>query len=161
MGPNGNRRRVCYTEGSNVNNRRACDDKKIIYGNGTDYWKEVVGFIIAINEGSCRRGEKIGNSTGIHTNCSPDVCKTKLTPSESNVSGENTFDGVDESDDVGEIINQEYRAWRDATDDTEDNAITSSPTDVDSRMICDIRELSSHLVAKAENLLGEYNINKQ
>ena len=49
----------------------------------------------------------------------------------------------------------------DATDDTEDNAITSSPTDVDSRMICDIRELSSRLVAKAENLLGEYNINKQ
>ena len=32
---------------------------------------------------------------------------------------------------------------------------------VDSRMICDIRELSSRLVAKAENLLGEYNINKQ
>ena len=98
---------------------------------------------------------------GIHTNCSPDFCKTKQTPSESNVSGENTFDGVEESDDVGEIINQEYRAWRDATDDTEDNAITSSPTDVDSRMICDIRELSSRLVAKAENLLGEYNINKQ
>ena len=40
MGPNGNRRRVCYTEGSNVNNRRACDDKKIINGNGTDNWKE-------------------------------------------------------------------------------------------------------------------------
>ena len=64
MGPNGNRRRIYYTEGSNVNNRRACDDKKIIYGNGADYW-EVVGFIRAINKGSCRRGEKIGNSIGI------------------------------------------------------------------------------------------------
>ena len=95
---------------------------------------------------------------GIHNNCSPDFCITKQTPSKSNVSGENTFDGVEESDDVEEIINQEYRAWIDATDDTKYNAISSSP---DSRVICDIRELSSRLVAKAENLLGKYNINKQ
>ena len=100
---------------------------------------------------------------GIHRNCSPDYCKTaqqslssSLPPTHPTRDPEaDEIDNNYEADELATIADQQYQEWRDATDDTDYQVPASSTEKIDEKMICDIKELTNRLVAKADNLLGK------
>ena len=100
---------------------------------------------------------------GIHRNCSPDYYKTaqqllssSLPPTHPTQDPEaDEIDNNYEADELATIADQQYQEWRDATHDTDYQVPASSTEKIDEKMICDIKELTNRLVAKADNLLGK------
>ena len=110
---------------------------------------------------------------GNHSQCSTDYCKvaqrqtneeptTEKTTPEHAPCTHTTSSAAMESDmttDVYEIADQEQRLWQDALseDNLEDvRSIPPSSQAIDKQMMCDIQRLLGRLIAKAEQLLGEY-----
>lgn len=59
-------------------------------------------------------------------------------------------------------MQEQEQAWRDATDDSDLDAVHSIDevnSNVDERMLCDIQRLVGRLVAKADLLLGNFTTN--
>ena len=63
---------------------------------------------------------------------------------------------------ITDILQVQEQAWRDATDDSDLDAVRSVDevnSNVDERMLCDIQRLVGRLVAKANLLLGNFTTN--
>ena len=61
--------------------------------------------------------------------------------------------------DIEDILQEQEQAWRDATDDSDLEAVQSIDeinSSVDERMMCDINRLVGRLVSKADLLLGNF-----
>ena len=114
---------------------------------------------------------------GFHTKCSTDFCKTAQQRSPPSVSDSvesaapalshsiaHTDDIAQSSDttvspsDIEDILQEQEQAWRDATDDSDLEAVQSIDeinSSVDERMMCDI----NRLVGRLDLLLGNFTTN--
>ena len=102
---------------------------------------------------------------GLHTNCSTDFCKTaqqKSSPPVAEPQSTAQAGDVNISVSITDIMQEQEQAWRDATDDSDLDAVHSIDevnSNVDERMLCDIQRLVGRLVAKADLLLGNFTTN--